>query len=198
MRLGGAEMARRRDYRREYQQRIASGLRRGLTAGQARGHPEPNHSLVESRSKVVVDARLEEAVRTMRSGTPLTRAARDIHVGPDRLRRYLGQFSLVERRGRRWALAEDRRPRQVPLFSNGQEVVITVPGFSEASTVGQYMSAVGQLAARNDVAALQHFEGSAVPDIHGHQFPLETDPERLYPLLLGGPEPFEDVYRILV
>ena len=191
-------MARRRDYRREYQQRIASGLRRGLTAGQARGHPEPNRSLVQSKSKRIVDARLEEAVRTMRSGTPLTRAARDIHVAPDRLRRYLDQFSLVERRGRRWALLDDRRPRQVPLFSNGQEVVITVPGFSEASTVGQYMSAVGQLAARNDVAGLQQFEGRMVPDIDGHLFTLETNPERLYPLLLAGPEPFEDVYRILV
>lgn len=191
-------MARRRDYRREYQQRIASGLRRGLTAGQARGHPEPNRSLVQSKSKRIVDVRLEEAVRTMRSGTPLTRAARDIHVAPDRLRRYLDQFSLVERRGRRWALLDDRRPRQVPLFSNGQEVVITVPGFSEASTVGQYMSAVGQLAARNDVAGLQQFEGRMVPDVDGHLFTLETNPERLYPLLLAGPEPFEDVYRILV
>lgn len=191
-------MARQRDYRREYQQRVASGLRRGLTAGQARGHPEPSRSLVRSTSAVIVDARLEEAVRAMRSGTPLTKAARDIHVAPDRLRRYLGQFSLVQRRGRRWALLDDRRPRQVPLFSNGQEVVITVLGFSEASTVGQYMSAVGQLAARNDVVSLQPFEGRMVVDVDGQIFPLETDPERLYPLLLAGPEPFEDVYRILV
>jgi hypothetical protein len=191
-------VARQRDYRREYRRRVDSGLQRGLSRSQARGHPGVNQALSSARARSGGEPKMEEALRDVRSGTALTNAAHQAHTTPDRLRRYLGQWDLLEKRGRHWTVGVDRRPRRVPLFSDGRELVITVPGYPEAAQVGTYMSAVGRLAARNDATALRQFRGRSVSDVSGTKFEFETRPDELYRLLLAGPEPFEDVYRIVV
>src|SRR5690606_42151148 len=51
-------------------------------------------------------------------GRSMTAAARSRHVSVERLRRYLVQESLAERKGRLW-ITNDSRPRRLPVMTGG-------------------------------------------------------------------------------
>ena len=121
-------MARReRDYAKEYSNRIARGTQRGLTRSQARGHPGPGQALV---SQPLAPARysrqLEVGFRAIREGKPLAAAAKEIHVSPERLRRYLREQGIAERKGRWWIALDDKRRRQMLVYSKGEARLVTV------------------------------------------------------------------------
>lgn len=54
-------MAKKRDYKREYQRRVANAKKRGLTLSQARGHPKPGEKPIRPKGKKP-DAGLEKAL----------------------------------------------------------------------------------------------------------------------------------------
>ena len=192
-------MAGHRDYHGEYERRVARGVARGLSRSQARGHPAIGQTYVSGRVETPrYDPILEEGLREIREGSTLQRAARRIGVSRDRLRRYLAQTGVgVQDRGR-WRIVEDRRPRRLPMYSNGRAIDVTVPGYAESVLVGRYMSATGQFQVTNDPLVLAPYRGSGVRDIQGRYHPFETEPNTLYRLMAAGPEPFEIVYRIVV
>lgn len=189
---------RSRDYQAEYARRIVAGLKKGLTRAQARGHPGPSQGLASgSRRLVSYSRQLEAGFQAMREGKPLTTAAREIHVSPERLRRYVNDQGIGERRGRRWVALNDRRPRRMLLYSNGEARAVTV-GRPAASDIGIYMSAVGRFLETNDRSHIRAFEGRDVTDVRGVAHPFETDPNTLYRLAHAGDETFEQVYRIVL
>src|SRR5260370_41951477 len=108
-------MAGKRDYKAEYGRRIERGLAEGLSKKQARGHgpynPQPG-----ARSKRY-DRRLETGLKEIRSGEPLSKAARSIAVAPERLRNYVEQTGVAKKQGPQWTIGADRRKREMPLFS---------------------------------------------------------------------------------
>jgi hypothetical protein len=192
-------MARRRDYRAEYDRRVARGVGRGLTRSQARGHPGIGQVHISPRVSVPpYDPVLEEGIREIREGGTIVGSSRRLGVSSDRLRRYLARSGVGVRERGRWHIGPDRRPRRLPLYSAGRVIDVIVPGYDEAVLVGQYMAAAGRFQATNDPLDLAPFRGGGVRDVRGGFHPFETDPNSLYRLMAGGPEPFELVYRIVV
>jgi hypothetical protein len=192
-------MARRkRDFAKEYYSRITRGTQRGLTRSQARGHPGPGERLVSQPTKPSSYSRqLEAGFKAIREGKPLAAAAREIHVSSERLRRYLREQGIAERRGRRWVALDDNRPRRMLMYSNGEARTVTVDR-PAASDIGTYMSAASHFLNTNLPIFLQPFEDLGVIDIRGIYHPFETDPNTLYRLAHSGDETFEQVYRIIL
>lgn len=143
------------------------------------------------------EPRLEAGLKLIRAGTPLTRSAPAIGVSTERLRRYVAQTGVVEKRGGRWTVGHDPRPRRIQLFSRGREVTITVPGYEDAALVGRYLAAVRAFLGSNDPSYLDPFVGETVTDVRGTRHGFETRPNVLYRLAAGRGESFEQIYRIV-
>jgi hypothetical protein len=189
---------RKRDYPAEYARRIARGWAMGLSRSQARGHPAAGEALAgQPQAPPAYSRQLEAGYRAIRDGKSLTAAAKEIHVSPERLRRYLRGQAIAERRGRRWVALPDTRSRRVLMYSNGRARTVTVD-LEESRYVGAYMSAVSRFLRTNDAAHLTWFRGQGVTDIRGALHLFETDPNTLYRLAHTGDETFEQVYRIVV
>ena len=183
-----------RDYRAEYQRRIAHGRARGLSRSQARGHPKATETPI-GPVQAKPDAALEAAIRAMNQGTSMTAAARSRHVSPERLRRFIAGQKLAERKGRRWVIG-DSRPRKVPVMTGGSIRILTVAGFEQARLVGEHHYAVGQFVRSNDIEWIQPFEGKSVRATNGRRYPLETDPNALHRIASMDTPPFHEVYAI--
>jgi hypothetical protein len=192
-------MSKKRDYKAEYERRIRRGEARGLSRSQARGHARPDE---KPASKLFTpkpfERRLEDGIKEMRRGKPLTKAARAIAVSSERLRKYASSTGVAKRAGRQWRIGPDKRKRVLPIFSDGQLQIITVPDFVTASRVGQYMSAVNQFLDTNDEYFLDEFAGGSVIDVRGRRFAFETNPNTLYWLNESQTKSFEEIYRITV
>lgn len=180
-----------RDFRVEYRKRIARGVARGISRSQARGHARP-------ASTSMYDRTLESGLHGMREGRSLVKAAKSIHVSPERLRRYIEQTGVAAKSNRKWILLEDQRVRSVPLYSMGGFVIILVRGFERASLTQRYMAAVGRFLDTNNFAHVRPYVGHGVADVDGGWHPFETRPNILYRLNANVSEPFEQLYRIVV
>lgn len=189
-------MPRKRDYRQEYQRRLVNAAKRGLSRSQARGHAKAGEAPIRVRKSIKSDDRLEAALKALRRVGKQTAAAREAGVSPERLRRFLRENALAERRGRTWRIT-DRRLRQMRVLTDGRSKMLTISGFDQASVVGSHLAAVRRFIETNDIAELEPFKGRSVKDAAGNSHPLETDPNSLYRLAAAGSEGFEQVYRLI-
>jgi hypothetical protein len=187
-----------RDHAAEYAQRKQRGLQRGLTLSQARGHPRVGETNISRRATSTrYDPQLEEGVKAIRKGKALSATARDLHVSPEALRRYVKTADIAEKVRGRWTITKDRRPREELLHTRGKTIHVIVPDYDAASSVGLFMEEVKRFLLTNAVGLLKPFEGRGVTDIRGKHHPFETRPNVLYRLDATGTETFEDVYRII-
>jgi hypothetical protein len=191
----GANMARIRDYKAEYRRRIERGLVRGLSRSQARGHAKASEKPLE-KPAAKPDPNLEAAIRAMNEGRSMTAAAKTHHVSAERLRRFIVSEDLGSRQGRRWVLS-DSRPRRLPVITRGQIKTLTVSGFSQARLVGQHHDAAGRFVRTADIELLRPFEGRSVRTTAGVEYPLETDPNKLFRLASMDMPVFEEIYEIV-
>jgi hypothetical protein len=190
-------VARKRDYKAEYQKRIERGLSQGLSRSESRGHGKPKGGKgAEKAATFVYDPRLELGVKAMRKGDSLTKAAKDLHVAPERLRTYVRLARVAERKSGRWFISDDRRSRIVPIYSSGKFHKVTV-SFQASQKAGAYMSAVKAFLSSNDTSALDSFRGESVVDLKGKRYFLETRPNVLYRLDASGSQSYEEIYRIV-
>ena len=190
---------RRRDYAAEYKRRIARALARGLSKSQARGHRRAAEATVaKSRAqRALEDAKLQMGLRYLRKEKSFTKAAKEAHVSPERLRTEAIEKGIVEKHGRRWTIRRDL-PRRVLVLTDGRERTITVPNFKAASDVGKHWSAIGSFVRTADAAFLRPFVGKTVTDINGKSYVLETRPNVILRHAHAGGSSFEQTYRIVV
>lgn len=188
-------MARKRDYKAEYERRLANAAKRGLSRSQARGHARDGEAPVRQRPVKDIE-RLEAALKTMRETGSQAAAAKAHKLAPERLRQFIRENALAERRGRAWHFT-DLRPREMQVFSKGELRQVKLAGFDQASLNGRHLAAVRKLLDTNDPQFLLSFEGQAVVDHRGKMHLLETDPNALYRLTLSDDEPFHEIYRLI-
>ncbi len=99
-------MPRQRDFKAEYQRRIANALKRGLSRSQARGHAKAGEKPVRAKP-VQSDARLEDALKLLRQTGNQSLAAKEAGVSAERFRRFLRSNGLAERQGRQWRITDN-------------------------------------------------------------------------------------------
>lgn len=187
-------MPRQRDYKAEYERRIANAAKRGLSRSQARGHAKASESPVRPKP-VQSDGKLEAALKLLRQTGNQGRAAREAGVSAERFRRFLRSNSLAERRGKQWRIT-DKRPRRMTVITGGEAIELTLRDFEQASLNGSHLSAVAAFIRSNDIDLLDPFQGRSVIDGAGQAHPLETDPNELYRLASAGGEVFHEIYRL--
>lgn len=130
---------------------------------------------------------LHVLARMRRTGASLTAAAREEHVDPRTVRKYL----KTELRGRGKPTKADRRTRNMLVPTTIGNAPITVRGSKPASQLGRYMSAVGKYLRTGDDEGLAQFKGQS---ISGHA--LITDPELLSSLAQAGALTLDEIYAV--
>ena len=189
-------MARERDYKVEYERRIANARKRGLSRSQARGHARSSEAPLRP-GPVVSDEKLEAALKLLRQTGRQGIAARQAGVAPERFRRFLRHNALASRAGRNWEIT-DRRPRRMTVITDGESKELSLDGFEEASLNGEHLAAVGAFLTSNDIDLLRPFEDRTVRDLNGKLHPLETDPNLLHRMASQDDEPFHEIYRLVI
>ena len=187
-------MARKRDFRREYERRIANAAKRGLSRSQARGHARASEAPIRPKP-IKSDERLEAALKLLRQTGNQGRAAKEAGISTERFRNFLRSNSLAERQGKRWHIT-DNRSRRMTVISDGEARTLTLRDFEQSSLNGRHLAAVGAFVRSNDIDLLRPFEGQSVIDVTGQAHPLETDPTALYRLHNAGSEVFHEIYRL--
>ncbi|MBB3956262.1 hypothetical protein [Novosphingobium sediminicola] len=193
-RFEGNAMSRQRDYKAEYQRRIASAAKRGLSKSQGRGHARAGEASARPKP-VKSDDRLEAALKLLRQSGNQSRAAKEAGVSAERFRRFLKDNALAEWRGRFWQIT-DQRHREMLVVSRGEVQRRDLRDFDQSSLNGEHLNAVKRFLNSNDAGLLAPFEGKSVIDAKGEAHPLETDPNTLHRLANAGSEVFEQVYRL--
>jgi len=187
-------VARKRDYKAEYQRRIANAAKRGLSRSQARGHARAGEKPIRPK-RVKSDERLEAALKLLRQTNNQGRAAKEAGVSAERFRRFLRSNALAERQGRKWVLT-DNRNRRMTVITGGEAIELTLRDFEQSSLNGRHLAAVGAFLRTNDIDQLRPFNGQSVFDAVGQSHSLETDPNALYRLSAAGEEVFHEIYRL--
>ena len=111
---------RKRDYKKEYDVRIARGAQKGLSRSAARGHPRAGERRKPPSAKTIdPHSREELALRMMRRGSSLRDASNHYRMSQERLRAYLKETTRATRENGRWKIV-DHRLRQFPFYSDGR------------------------------------------------------------------------------
>lgn len=189
-------MAKKRNYRAEYQRRIASAAKRGLSRSQARGHARANEAPVRP-TPIAGDKRLEDALKLLRRTGNQGRTAKEFGISAERFRRFLRSNGLAERQGGKWTIT-DNRTRHMTVITGGEALKMDLRDFPQSSLNSRHLNAVQTFLRTNDIDLLRPFEGQSVVDAKGAAHPLETDPNALYRLAHAGGEAFHEVYRLNV
>ncbi len=183
-----------RDYRKEYQARIARGLASGKTRSTARGHAKAA-DLTQRNAPLFKDRRapLEQALKLMKQGASQREAAKHIGVSTERLRRFVAENTETKRQGRRWIIL-DKRSVTVLMATRGKMRDVTVT-HDASSDIGRHWAAINRFLETQNVSYLSPFVGLGLRDVKGRFHPFETRPNILRKLDSAGELSFIDIYR---
>ena len=190
-------MAKKRDFKQEYQRRMANAARRGLSRSQARGHAKAGELSLRVKTKIdgTVATQFQDAIKVLRQAGSLTQAAKLAQVAPERLRRFLQENKLIVRNGRKWTVTDNLK-WHVTVISDGDYHEVTLSSFEQASLNGKHQAAVNAFKISNDIELMLPFAGQSVTDANGKTYLLETNPNILHRLLNAGSEVFHEIYRL--
>ena len=189
-------MRSKRDYKAEYQRRIANAAKRGLSRSQARGHARAGEKPIRAKP-IKSDDGLEAALKRLRAIGNQGRAAKGVGISVERFRRFLRSNSLAERNGKQWRIT-DNRPRRMTVISQGEAHEIILRDAEQASLNGEHLNAVKAFINSNDPELLDPFDGRSVIDAKGKAHPLETGPNVLRRLASAGESVFHEIYRLIL
>ncbi|AMG75460.1 hypothetical protein [Sphingopyxis granuli] len=188
-------MTRKRDYRAEYQRRIANAAKRGLSRSQARGHAKAGETAVGKRTVKDAD-KFEAALKLYRQTGNRAAAAKAVGIAPERFSRFLADAVAVFGRGKSLKISDDR-PREMVVMTNGECHRIKLRDFGHASLNGDHLNAVKAFLTSNNPDLLRPFAGKSVLDTKGRAHLLETDPNTLHRIAASGEPAFPEIYRIV-
>jgi hypothetical protein len=134
---------------------------------------------------------LHVVARMRRTGESLTAAAREQHIDPRTVRKYLGAELRGITKGEIQPTKADRRRRNMLIPTSRGTTPTAIHGSEQASQLGRYMSAVGKYLKTGNTGALQEFEGQS---IGGHR--LITDPTTLNHLAEAGSLQLDSIYAL--
>lgn len=186
-------MPRQRNYRAEYERRIAKGKGLGRSVSESRGHGAPKSGF---------DRKLQSIVRDYEHGRykSVAEAARKGHVPPEKLANYIRATEQGHKQGGRIVLGQEggtppRDSYHVPIVVVGEGIQEIDVRRDQATFVGQYMSAVGQYVRTGDESALAPFVGKTVKDVNGNEYELETDLDALTDVYSYESVDWDEIYR---
>lgn len=134
---------------------------------------------------------LHVLARMRRTGETLTETAREKHIDPRTVRKYLGPELKRIKAGEVQPTSADRRIRNMLIPTEKGITRASVRGSKSASLLGRYMSAVGKYLTTGDAGALEEFEGQTVG---GYQ--LVTDLQVLSTLAQAGALQLDEIYAL--
>jgi hypothetical protein len=123
-----------------------------------------------------------------RTGRSLTAAAREEHIDPRTVRKYLGA-ELRTYQGQHTPTKADRRRRTMLVPTALGTSPIAVRGSKQASKLGKYMSAVAKYLRTGDTGGLEQFQDASIGTT-----PLITDPDTLSSLAQAGSLQLDEIY----
>jgi len=147
--------------------------------------------LSQNDSRAAQNRALHVLARMRRTGETLTAAAREEHIDPRTVCKYLGPELRGLREGRTQPTKVDRRRRGMLVPTLLGNVPETIRGSKQASLLGRYMSAVGYFLRTGNAKRLKEFEGRSIA---GHL--LITDPETLTSLAQAGALQLDEIYAL--
>jgi hypothetical protein len=183
---------RKRDYKLEYQKRIARNLARGMSYSAARGHPRAADLPPPPPRPIDHKSPLERALKRVRQGETQAAAARAEAVSVEGLRRHRLQHTTSRREGRR-LIVSDGRPQAYPIVTQGKMIDVVLRN-DDGTSVSAYWRAVDKFLNTNDVDHLDAFEGEGVTDVKGRFHRFETRPNVLRKLDSIGELNFIEIY----
>jgi hypothetical protein len=187
---------RKRNYHLEYLRRMERAQKRGLSRSQARGHPKAGEQSLRARARAkLMDARLQQGLRSIRKGDSLAEASRSSGLSPERLRKYLTEHKIAQKHNGRWRLIKKRLRWEWAIFTEGTMVFIIVSDPATSSLIGSYLNAVKQFILTNDATLLKRYRNVSVKDEAGKKYRLETEPNTLYRLHIAERETPEEHYK---
>src|SRR5438270_2873410 len=104
----------------------------------ARRHVSTQRSNAEVRNRA-----LHVLARMRRTGDSLTAAAREEHMDPRTVRKYVGSQLRESTDGSTEPIKADRRARKMLVPTRNGPTPVEIRGSKRASQLGRYMSAVG-------------------------------------------------------
>jgi hypothetical protein len=135
---------------------------------------------------------LHVLARMRRTGATLTVAAREEHIDPRTVRKYVGsELRGLRKEGRTLLTKTDRRRRDMLVPTAQGAVPIVIHGSAQASQLGRYMSAVGKYLRTGETDALEEFAGQSIA---GHA--LITGPDQLSSLAQAGALQLDEIYAL--
>lgn len=194
---------RKRQYAAEYARRIRNATARGLSKSQARGHPGANQTsaaTIRSGFKPArIDRALEDAIKEMRGGATLSAAAREAHVGRERLAAYAKRYAGAVAKSGRWTF-DDKRTRRIYMAATGEQnlLVLRVPGIEPSSLAGQHYTESFAVLEDPDLypAFVDKWSGVSIPDVKGKTRFFETDLNALFRMHFGEEADWTRIYHI--
>jgi len=147
-----------------------------------------------AKTRPSTQRRVTEAIRLMRQGVSLTRAARSTHISPSTVRRVAASTLTKGSRGRYEVRPSDRLTRLVHLPTEDGRAEVSVRGSRQATIVAKYWNAVHKHLATGDSRDLLQFDGVTLTDARGKRVRLLTDRAALDRLGNAGVLSFESIY----
>lgn len=182
----------KRDYKAEYERRIARGKAKGLSRSQSRGHPKAKEVGLRPRPAIDRHDQMERALKLMKASANQKTAAKSVHVSTERLRAFVQANTEAKRVGRKWVI-RDLRAETYWIASHGRRKEVTLTK-DEGTKVGYYWNAVNRFLDTNDVIHLQSLKDISVRDIKGKLHLLELGPNKLRRLDSVDELDFQEIY----
>ncbi len=145
----------------------------------------------KTRKTETYNRALRVLARMRRTEASLSAAAREEHIDPRTVRKYLGADLRGFTEGQVRPSKADRRRRNMLIPTEQGASPIIVRGSREATLLGRYMSAVGRYLRTGDAELLGEFEGKS---IGGHL--LITDTDILNHLAQAGALQLDEIYAL--
>jgi hypothetical protein len=197
-------VARQRDYKAEYQRRIARGVARNLTRSQARGHPGVREAYASGRSRAPLekaDAAIQKAIAAMRSGKSLAATAKAHKVSRERLSAFAKSSADATFSGKRWTFNGDSDRLHVPIIAKGHpnSVNIWVRGERSARLAGEHYEEAGRAIEKPSLFPMfeKRWSGVTITDLKGREFEFETDPNAVYRAMHADEVDWSRIYQRL-